>query len=176
MHAVISEQCSAKVRVPRSYIGCLLLAQPTLPAIIGVVSRVFAVLLPLFGFLAACGPGIKTKEQVQSAIVDRLASRTGLNLNELDVSTTSVSFDKNLAFATVAIHPKGDSNVQHGMSMKYTLEERDGKWVVLNAGGPKLGGRASDSPHSGSSNLPVGHPPVSGSSPRSPTQPEGSAR
>lgn len=79
-------------------------------------------------------------------------------MGELDVSTTAVSFDKNLAFATVAIHPKGDSNVQHGMSMKYTLEERSGKWVVLNAGGPKLGGPAS--PHSGS--LPSGHPPVTG--------------
>lgn len=96
---------------------------------------------------------------MRAAILDRLQTKTGLNMKELDVSTTGVTFDKNLAFATVAIHPKGDSNVQHGMSMKYTLEERDGRWVVLRAGGPKLGGPAAPNPGT----LPSGHPPVRGS-------------
>ncbi len=112
--------------------------------------------LILLAVLSACGSGINDKANVQAAIMDRLQTKTGLNMKELDVSTTSVSFDKNLAFATVAIHPKGDATVSHGMSMKYTLEDRDGKWVVLNAGGAKLGGRIPASPPG--ETLPKGHP------------------
>ena len=90
--------------------------------------------------------------------MERLETKTGLNMKELDVNTTSVSFDKNLAYATVAVHPKGDATVSHGMSMKYTLEDRDGRWVVLNAGGAKLGGKVPKSPAGEA--LPKGHPSI----------------
>ena len=101
---------------------------------------------------------MKSKEKVQAAVMERLETKTGLNMKELDVTTTSVSFDKNLAYATVAIHPKGDATVSHGMSMKYTLQDRDGKWVVLNPGGARagVGMPASASPGA----LPNGHPSV----------------
>lgn len=109
---------------------------------------------------------MKSKEKVQAAIVERLQSKTGLNVNDLDVNTTAVSFDKNMAYATVAIHPKGDSQVSHGMAMKYTLEDRDGKWVVVklsSPGGGSTGTVPGSSPMghgAGDDQLPPGHPSV----------------
>ena len=86
---------------------------------------------------------MQSKDKVQEAIVTRLQTKSGLDLKSLDVTTTSLSFDKNLAYATVAFHPKNDPAINSGMVMKYTLEQRDGKWVVLSVGdsqGRKLGG------------------------------------
>ena len=109
--------------------------------------------------LAACGSSMKSKQKVQDAIISRLQSRSGLDLNSLDVTTTSVSFDKNLAYATVAFHPKGDTRVDSSMVMKYTLEQRDGKWVVVNVSDSQGHGMPGSHP-SGSGQLPPGHPPV----------------
>jgi hypothetical protein len=117
--------------------------------------------------LAGCGPNIRNKEKVQEAILERLQSRSGLDLQSLEVTTTSVSFDKNLAYATVAFHPKGDSNINSGMTMKYTLENRDGKWVVVNVGGLNGHGGAS-----GAGQLPPGHPPVDAANPHAMPAPD----
>jgi hypothetical protein len=84
--------------------------------------------------LAACGNDLKTKEKVQAAILDRLQNHSGLDLKSMDVATTNVSFENNMAYATVTFHPKDDPTVNGGMSMKYTLEARDGKWVVTKVG------------------------------------------
>jgi hypothetical protein len=111
--------------------------------------------------LAACGDRLNSREKVQEAIMQRLEQSSGLNLKSLDVTTTSVTFDKNLAYATVAFHPKDDPSVNSGMSMKYTLEKRDGKWVVVGVAdsqGHGLAGR----PPAGAEDLPPGHPPVRG--------------
>ncbi|MDQ2774967.1 MAG: hypothetical protein M3Y57_08625 [Acidobacteriota bacterium] len=107
--------------------------------------------------LAGCGNGMRSKDKIQTAIVNRLQTRSGLDMKSLDVTTTAVSFDKNMAYATVAFHPKGDASVNSGMVMKYTLEQRDGKWVVIKVGdssGHSLAGRAG----AGSDQLPPGHP------------------
>lgn len=102
---------------------------------------------------------MKSKQKVQEAILNRLQSRSGLDLNALDVTTTAVSFDKNMAYATVAFHPKGDTRVNSSMVMKYTLEQRDGKWVVVNVSDSQGHGMPG-SKASGSTELPPGHPPV----------------
>ena len=109
---------------------------------------------------------MQSKDKVQEAIVNRLQTKSGLDLKSLDVTTTSVSFDKNLAYATVAFHPKNDPAIHSGMVMKYTLEQRDGKWVVLSVGdsqGRKLPGHSLQghdlSGHgSAGADLPPGHP------------------
>ena len=113
---------------------------------------------------------MKSKEKVQAAIMDRIQSKTGLDLKGLDVTTTSVSFEKNMAYATVAFHPKGDTSVSHGMEMKYTLEQHDGQWQVVNVADPH-GNTAkatagTDGPPSGmGGQLPPGHPSVEGAAP-----------
>ncbi len=124
-----------------------------------------------FLILTACADRLHTKEQVQAAIVDRLQSHSGLDLKQLEVTTTAVSFEKNKAYATVAFHPKGDPSINSGMTMKYTLQEQDGKWVVVNVGDgqghgmPGHGGMQS-SGNSGSV-LPPGHPPLKSTAPPS---------
>lgn len=94
----------------------------------------------------------------------RLETSSGLDMKSLDVNTTSVRFDKNMAYATVAFHPKGDASVESGMVMKYTLEDRDGKWVVVNVADSQGHGFAGHGAASGTP-LPPGHPPVTGGSP-----------
>ena len=91
--------------------------------------------------------------------MQRLRTSTGLDVNSLDVTTTSISFDKNKAFATVAFHPKGDPILNSGMTMRYTLEARGAKWVVVGVGDSQGHGLVGGMP-SGSDNLPPGHPPV----------------
>ncbi|MBV9154976.1 MAG: hypothetical protein JO097_01850 [Acidobacteriaceae bacterium] len=123
------------------------------------MSRPSAALLAAAVLFAGCGKDIRSKEKIQEAIINRLQSRSGLDLKSLDVTTTSVSFEKNMAYATVAFHPKDDPRVNSGMVMKYTLENRDGKWVVVNVGGAP-GHGAMDHAPSGGDQLPPGHPPI----------------
>lgn len=123
------------------------------------VSGVSAALLIATVGLASCGNSIRNKEKVQEAIFNRLQTRSGLDLNSLDITTTSVSFDKNMAHATIAFHPKGDPNLNSGMVMNYTLEARDGKWVVVNVGDSQGHGMMGH-PSARDAQLPPGHPPV----------------
>ncbi len=109
---------------------------------------------------------MKSKEKVQAAIMDRIQSKTGLDLKGLDVTTTSVSFEKNMAYATVAFHPKGDSSVSHGMEMKYTLEQHDGQWQVVKVSDPH--GNPAGAPSSMGGQLPPGHPSVESAAPGHP--------
>jgi hypothetical protein len=98
---------------------------------------------------------MQTKEKVQEAIISRLQARSGLDLKSLDVTTTGVTFDNNKAYATVSFHPKGDPSVNSGLLMKYTLEQRDGKWQVVNVGNPH-GGSQSGHAGMGQGELPPG--------------------
>lgn len=109
--------------------------------------------------LFSCGRDIRNREQVEAAIKQRLETHSGLDMKNLDMSTTDLSFDKNRAYATVAFHPKGDTSLNSSMAMKYTLEDQHGKWVVVHVGD---GSGHSMSGHAGmdQSNLPPGHPPI----------------
>lgn len=123
-------------------------------------------LRPLSGILAlmlllGCGQGIRNKDKVQDAIVNRLQTRTGLDINALDVTTTDVTFNKNMAYATVSIHPKSDPSVR-SMVMRYTLEDRDGKWVVTNVADSQGHGMAGHPSATPGQTLPPGHPGVTG--------------
>src|SRR3954447_20477035 len=125
--------------------------------------------------LVACGNDLKSKDKVQAAIMDRIQTKTGLDLKGLDVTTTSVSFEKNMAYATVAFHPKGDASVSHGMEMKYTLEQHDGQWQVVNVADPH--GNPARPPSGAGGNLPPGHLSVEGGTPshqgEQPARPQG---
>jgi hypothetical protein len=101
-----------------------------------MVFRVSFTILAGFVLLTACRDPLQSKEKVQAAVVERLQAHSGLDLKDLDVTTTDVQFERNKATATVAFHPKGDTSVNSGMTMKYNLEERDGKWVVTGVNSP----------------------------------------
>lgn len=115
--------------------------------------------------LTACHNELKTKEKVQEAIIGRLAAHSGLDLKSVDVNTTDVSFEKNMAYATVAFHPKGDPTVNSGMTMKYTLEDRDNKWVVVNVADSQGHGLNAHPKDSGAQ-LPPGHPALTPEAPK----------
>lgn len=116
--------------------------------------------------LAGCGENIKTKEKVQQAILRRLQNTSGLDLNALDFAVTSVTFDNNFAYATAAFHPKNDANLDSGMTMTYTLQDRNGKWVVVKVGDSQGHGPHGQAPGS-ADQLPPGHPAIGSSDPHS---------
>jgi len=130
------------------------------------VFRVSLLSLAALLALAACSNDMKSRDKVQQAILSRLQEHSGLDLKNLDVNTTAVTFDKNMAYATVFFHPKGDAKLDGGMTMKYTLTSKDGKWVVVNVAdsqGHGINGR----PRGGSADLPPGHPPLDSGNPSS---------
>jgi hypothetical protein len=133
------------------------------------LSGIFALL-----FLVTCGPGIRTKQKVQEAVINRLQTRSGLDVNGLDITTTAVTFEKNMAFATVSIHPKSDPSIQ-SMIMKYTLEARDGKWVVTNVADSQGHGMAGHAAASSDEALPPGHPAIGPGRQEAPPTPGGTA-
>ena len=125
--------------------------------------------------LTACRNDLKNKEKVQAAILDRLQHRTGLDLNSLNVTTTDVTFERNKARATVAFHSKTDTAIDSGMTMQYTLEQRDGKWVVTNVGDSQ-GHSMLPQSAAGGAVLPPGHPPVDGAASSNPHAATGASR
>ena len=103
--------------------------------------------------LVACSKDIQNTEAVRQGVVDYLQQRTaetGLDVNSLVVTVSSVSFEQDVARATVAFSPKSAPSVT-GMSMNYVLDRKGDKWVVkgrqINPGTPHGGGE-----------MPPGHP------------------
>ncbi len=92
--------------------------------------------------------------------MNRLQTKSGLDVNGLDVTTTAVTFERNMAWATVSIHPKNDPTVQ-SMVMKYTLQEHDGSWVVTNVADSQGHGMSGHTAASEQA-LPPGHPAIDG--------------
>ncbi|HEV2198234.1 MAG TPA: hypothetical protein VGR73_00325 [Bryobacteraceae bacterium] len=108
--------------------------------------------------LAACSKDIQTTEAVRQGILDYLAARTaeiGIDMNNIDVKVTSVSFETDVARASVSFVPK-DGPGGAGMAMNYVLDRKGDKWAVR--------GRQSDpsNPHGGGQPLPGvdGQPPA----------------
>ena len=103
--------------------------------------------------LAACSKDIQNTEAVRQGVVDYLQQRTpetGLDVNSLVVTVSSVSFEQDVARATVAFSPKSAPGAT-GMSMNYVLDRKGDKWVVngrqVNPGGAH-----------GAGELPPAHP------------------
>jgi len=86
----------------------------------------------------------------------------GFNTQTLEVDVTRVTFEKNLAHASVSFRPRGSSNIHDSMVMNYSMEIRDGHWVVT--GRSDSGGHGTGLSMAGAgpgSALPAGHPQVS---------------
>jgi hypothetical protein len=82
--------------------------------------------------LAGCTKNIQNPEAVKQGVMDYLkerASTMGLNMGAMDANVTSVSFEKDVAHASVAFVVKGAPG-GGGMSMDYVLDRKGDKWVV----------------------------------------------
>jgi hypothetical protein len=104
--------------------------------------RIPAVLLLILS-LAACNGAKKNNDAVRQGVVDYLVSK-GFDIPKaMTVSMTNLEMKGNEADATVSIAPAGGNPAQ-GMSMKYHLEQKGDKWVVVGkqdaAGGSPHGG------------------------------------
>lgn len=83
------------------------------------------------------------------------ASTMGLNMDAMDATVNSVSFEKDVARAGVMFSVKGAPG--GGMSMEYVLDRKGDKWVVRSktmTAPPD----ASGAPGGGA--MPPGHPPT----------------
>jgi hypothetical protein len=116
--------------------------------------------------LGGCNRGVQSKDAVRQGVLDHLSQRQ-LNVASMNVEVTSVQFNGSQAEATVSFTPKG-ANAAQGMSMRYQLEQRGGRWVVV--------GRkdAGPGPHGGAG-MPSGPPgmenPHGGGAPSGPGTP-----
>ena len=90
--------------------------------------RIAAALFPLL-CLAACHRSGQNNDAVRQGVLDHL-TQAGLNMAGMDVTLNSVQFNGNQADASVSIAAKG-ANAAQGMQMKYHLEQKDDKWVVV---------------------------------------------
>lgn len=68
---------------------------------------------------------------VRSGITDHLRSLNTLNLSAMDMNVTKVTINGNQAEAQVEFVPKSGAPPGAGMQVSYSLEKRDGKWVVV---------------------------------------------
>jgi hypothetical protein len=132
-----------------------------------------AVTLAALVLLAACAKDIQNPEAVRQGVVDYLKSRSseiGINMDNIDVKVTNVSFEKDVARASVSFSAKGGPP-NGGMSMSYVLDRKGDKWAVrgrqTNTANPHGAGQALPGAPPGSSGepapggqLPPGHPPA----------------
>jgi len=79
--------------------------------------------------LCSCGNKLQTREAVEKGIRKGVAER-GVNVDAMDVTVSSVNFHGNQADATVSFTPKG-GKLSDGLTMRYTLEQRQGEWVIV---------------------------------------------
>ena len=105
--------------------------------------------------LAGCHRGNASKEAVRQAVIDYVGRR-GLSVNAMNIEVLAVNFSGDHAEANVSFAPK--SAPGPGMTMVYTLQQQDGKWVVTGrkqTGGVPHGGGAmpgAQNPHGGMAN------------------------
>jgi hypothetical protein len=122
-------------------------------------------IVPLaLALLAGCSKNIQTNEAVREGVIKHLSQNSGLNLSQMDIEVTSVTFRDNEADAVVGFKPKG-AGAASGMSMRYTLERKGNEWVVKKKADSGMGHGMmppSGEPSPGQGELPPGHPPVSG--------------
>ena len=120
--------------------------------IIFLVQRFVCVLAALI--LAGCSKNIQNPEAVKKGVLDYLkerASTMGLNMDAMDATVNSVSFEKDVARASVMFSVKGTPG--GGMSMDYVLDRKGDKWIVRSK-------QINPASAPGSEALPPGHPPT----------------
>jgi hypothetical protein len=131
--------------------------------------RILVALALVSCVLTGCNRASQSKEAIRQGVIDYVSGK--VNIGAMDVDVVSIDFKGNEADATVAFKAKG-SDASSGLQMRYTLEQKSGKWVVKDkaqAGGSPHGARPEPggmepgaNPHggSGSGELPAGHPPL----------------
>jgi hypothetical protein len=104
---------------------------------------------------------MKTREKVREDLMTHL-QKAGFTTQTLEVDVMKVTFEKNVAHASVSFRPRGATNIHDSMVMNYTMEIRDGHWMVIgrsDSSGHGTGQAMAGAGQAGA--LPAGHPQVS---------------
>lgn len=112
--------------------------------------------------LAGCQRSTQNDEAaVRQGVMDYLSHRAGLNMAQMNVNVTSVTFQgNNQAEAAVAIRPKTAEPTAPPMEIRYTLERQGERWVVKGrAQGQEQHGMGA-MPPAQPQQLPPGHPAI----------------
>jgi hypothetical protein len=126
--------------------------------------RFIAIIALLGCALSGCNRASESKEAIRESVINYVSGK--VNVASMDVDVVSIAFKGSEADATVAFRAKG-ADPGSGLQMRYTLEQKSGKWVVKDKS------EAGSSPHGstpkpGAANphgdaggaLPPGHPSV----------------
>ncbi|MGO9241701.1 MAG: hypothetical protein ACLQBJ_12910 [Bryobacteraceae bacterium] len=116
--------------------------------------------------LGGCRKNLQTNDAVRQGVMNYLSQNKNLSLNMMDIELREVKFHDQEADAVVLFKPKGGDPAS-GMSMRYTLEQQNGAWVVKKkadsgAHGAAVMPRPSMPLPSPSGALPPGHPGMGG--------------
>ena len=112
--------------------------------------------IALLWALTGCNKASQSQEAIRQAVIDSVASK--VNVGAMDVDVTSISFKGAEADATVSFRPKGSKS--GGMEMRYTLEQKSGKWVVKDKAQEGGSPHGAMPPGAGGTEMPPGHPSV----------------
>ncbi len=116
-----------------------------------------------FCALTGCNRASQSQEAIRQGVIDYVSGK--VNVGAMDVEVVSIDFKGSEADALVAFKAKG-SQASSGLQMRYTLEQKSGKWVVKDkaqaGGAPHGSGGAGQAPAPGTGELPPGHPPLEG--------------
>ncbi len=122
-------------------------------------------------FLVGCNRSIQNESAVRQGVIDSLSTKSDLNLTQMQVDVTAVSFRQDEADATVSFRPKGSAPGGSGMQMRYTLERKGNRWVVKGRGQGHGAGQMGGGQMGGGGQLPPGHPSLgAGTPPATPQQ------
>jgi hypothetical protein len=110
--------------------------------------------------LTACSRAPQNKEAVRQAVIEHVSKNAGLDMSQMDVDVTAVSFKDKDANATVSFRPKGSGDP--GMRMNYTLQAKGNRWEVVKRTDSSTNPHGTAAPPGA---LPPGHPPVESSGP-----------
>ena len=112
--------------------------------------------------LAGCSRTPDTTEAVKQGIIKDLQKK--VDVNNMDVNVSSVSFRGKEANAMVSFNPKGQPGA--GMQMRYTMEKKDDGWHIKDrqgdvaAHGSGIGMQRQQPGEGGQGEMPPGHPPI----------------
>lgn len=114
-------------------------------------------LLALFG----CAKNVQNNDAVRKGVLDHLSKNSNISISGMEIEIANVTFRDKEADALVSFKPKG-GDASSGMQMRYTLERKGNEWVVKSKADSGMGHGATAPPAMPSSEMPPGHPPMSG--------------
>lgn len=138
-----------------------MLSHPHSPCHTEEVKRNTLIALVCAGLLAGCAKKpAQDAEAVRRGVIEHVTKNAGLDVSNMDVAVSSVSFRENEANALVSFRPRS-GGPNDAMQMNYTLQAEGDKWVVK--GKPSMSGApggAGGHGGAGGGAIPPGHPAV----------------